>query len=260
MSKAIFFDIDGTLWDFHKVIPESTKTAIQRLKKNGHLVFISSGRTRCFIHDENLLALGFNGLLCGCGTHIEYKGETIFDRELSTEEVNAALEVFDRHGMVTLMEGSKNFYTRFQELEKDQYGKYLLETEKDIILELEDYRNDWHAGKFTVVENGADMEAVKKDLEGNFDVIVHDVHVAEVLPTGYSKASGITHVCEMLGIDRKDTYAFGDSANDLEMLNIVNTGIVMGNGTKIAKAHADYITDDIHEDGIYNACVHFGLI
>ncbi len=260
MRKAVFFDIDGTLWDIHKHIPESTKEAIQRLKENGHLVFISSGRTRCFIHDENLLNIGFNGLLCGCGTHIEYDDQVIFDRELSNEEVVKAMEVFDRHGMVTLMEGSDCFYTRKEQLASDAYGNYLLDTEGDRILELEEHRNDWHAGKFTVVENGADMQKVEDELETDFSVIIHDLHVAEILPAGYSKASGILHVCELLNIDIKDTYAFGDSANDIEMLKAVNTGIVMGNGTDAAKKYADYITDDLHEDGIFNACRHFNLI
>ena len=34
----------------------------------------------------------------------------------------------------------------------------------------------------------------------------------------------------------------------------------MGNGTPEVKAVADYVTTDIHEDGIYNGLKHFGLI
>lgn len=42
-TKAIFFDIDGTLWDEKFQIPESTKKAFEMLKNNGHLTFICSG-------------------------------------------------------------------------------------------------------------------------------------------------------------------------------------------------------------------------
>ena len=40
MSKTVFFDIDGTIWDDDMVIPESTIEAVATLKENGHLAFI----------------------------------------------------------------------------------------------------------------------------------------------------------------------------------------------------------------------------
>lgn len=77
---------------------------------------------------------------------------------------------------------------------------------------------------------------------------------------GYSKATGIAQMCRLAGVRREDTYAFGDSANDLEMLSFVAHGIAMGNGTKEAKEAAEYVTTDIEEDGIYNGLLHYGLI
>ena len=71
MPKAIFFDIDGTLWDREQRIPESVKKALERLKENSHLFFICSGRTRSFIPDRELMPLGFDGILAGCGTYGE---------------------------------------------------------------------------------------------------------------------------------------------------------------------------------------------
>ena len=65
---------------------------------------------------------------------------------------------------------------------------------------------------------------------------------------------------EYLGINKEDTYAIGDSINDLEMLQCVGHGIAMGNATQVAKDVAEYVTTDIHEDGIYNALKHYGLI
>ena len=67
MSKAVFFDIDGTLWDFHNVIPESTVRAIRALRANGHYAFICSGRARAYITHPDLFAIGFDGLVAACG-------------------------------------------------------------------------------------------------------------------------------------------------------------------------------------------------
>ena len=67
-------------------------------------------------------------------------------------------------------------------------------------------------------------------------------------------------MCEALGIDRADTFAVGDSVNDLAMLEYAGVGIAMGNGSTEAKAAADYVTADLQDDGIYRAMLHFKLI
>lgn len=44
--KLIFFDIDGTIYDHDKHIPDSARNAVKALKEAGHHVFIASGRPR----------------------------------------------------------------------------------------------------------------------------------------------------------------------------------------------------------------------
>jgi hydroxymethylpyrimidine pyrophosphatase-like HAD family hydrolase len=92
-------------------------------------------------------------------------------------------------------------------------------------------------------------------------MIVHEPDgILEIGQAGHSKASGIERLCASLGIAKEDTYAFGDSANDVEMLEFVAHGIAMGNGTDVAKNAAEFITTDIHKDGIWNGLKHYGLI
>ena len=52
----------------------------------------------------------------------------------------------------------------------------------------------------------------------------------DIIPNGGSKAKGIEKYIEKLGFNRDQVYAFGDGLNDLEMIEAVGTGIVMGNG------------------------------
>lgn len=65
---------------------------------------------------------------------------------------------------------------------------------------------------------------------------------------------------ERLGFELKDVYAFGDGLNDLEMLKAVGTSVAMGNGVPEAKEHADYITTDVAENGIWNGLKELQLI
>ena len=87
MGKALFFDIDGTIWDGKEQIPGSTWEAFQRMKEQGHLLFISSGRTRVYIPDDALMPLGFDGILAGCGTYGELDGKVMFSHKIALEEI-----------------------------------------------------------------------------------------------------------------------------------------------------------------------------
>ena len=68
--KIAFFDIDGTLTsEIDGSIPQSTKNSIRIARRNGHLMFINTGR--CMQNVESrFLEIGFDGIISGCGTNI----------------------------------------------------------------------------------------------------------------------------------------------------------------------------------------------
>ncbi len=75
-----------------------------------------------------------------------------------------------------------------------------------------------------------------------------------------TKAHAIDCLLKYLGISIEDTIAFGDAKIDIPMLEYCNIGVAMGSGGEEIKAMADYVTDDVDNDGLYKAFVHFGLI
>jgi len=90
--------------------------------------------------------------------------------------------------------------------------------------------------------------------------IISMENVVEFVPKGTSKATGIKWLCNHLDIPLDETYAIGDSVNDLEMLESVGHGIAMGNSMPPVKEIAEYVTSDISDDGVKNALKHYGLI
>ena len=58
----------------------------------------------------------------------------------------------------------------------------------------------------------------------------------------------------------KDTISFGDAKVDLSVFECCGFNVAMGNGGKEIKEAADYITDDVNEDGLYNAFKYLKLI
>ena len=121
--------------------------------------------------------------------------------------------------------------------------------------------NEIVANKFSALANEkTNYPAVEAALSDRFDFMDHGDGIIEAVPKGTSKATGIAWLCEHLNIEKDDTYALGDSINDLEMLAFAGHSIAMGNASASAKEVAEYVTDHIHEDGVYNALKHYGLI
>ena len=82
----------------------------------------------------------------------------------------------------------------------------------------------------------------------------------ECVAKGCSKASGVEMLLSHLGARREETFAFGDSTNDVSMFRAVGHGICMGDGMEEAKAHAEFVTADLLDDGIEKGLRHYGLI
>ncbi len=258
--SLLFFDIDGTLWDRHCVIPESTKMALQLLKQKGHKIFLCSGRPRLTIRGEELFAQGFDGIISGCGTLIEYEDKALLCKNIDRPLLERSVALFYEYDMPMVMEGHHRLFMDADIISKDDYGRFLLETFKDCTEPIRDNAERWQAGKFSVLIGGTKYRELIALLKEEYEFLVHGEIVMEVVPKGYSKATAIAFLCEYLNVPVEDTFAFGDGAYDIDMLDFVGCGIVMGNGTDAAKAHADYVTDDLHADGIYNACKKFDLI
>ncbi|MCI5501534.1 MAG: HAD family hydrolase, partial [Lachnospiraceae bacterium] len=115
--------------------------------------------------------------------------------------------------------------------------------------------------KFCVcLKKESDFKSFRKKYSQKLTFIDRGDDFWEIVPLGCSKASGMKYLMDYFKIPVEDTFAIGDSSNDLPMLEFAGTGIAMGNSSDIVFKHADYITDDILEDGIYNAMKHFKLI
>ena len=77
---------------------------------------------------------------------------------------------------------------------------------------------------------------------------------------GVDKGTGIEAALAHLGRGRKDTFAFGDSENDLPMRGAVETFVAMGNALENVREVADYVTGTAAEEGVPAALERFGLI
>lgn len=249
--KAIFFDIDGTLMEMQKGIddiPEAAKQEIRRIQQLGHKVFIASGRPSCFI-SKQLLSFGFDGFVLCNGAHVK-----IDDQEFKVP--------LDQEMLIRLIERLKQ--NEFQYIIQTSTYGYIKENCTDMFafydkcnINYDDIKTDFVLEE--ILPDTMKLEVWIKDDEEKVGRVVgeefaYDCHgtgsTFEVYSKSVSKANGIKKVLEYLQIDNKDSYAFGDGTNDLQMFETVGTAIAMGNAEEIVKQHADLVTDRIENDGV----------
>lgn len=262
MSKYVFFDIDGTLWDENMIVPESTKVAIKKLQENGHKAFVCTGRAMGNVNDPQFEEIGFDGFIAACGNHVEMDGKVLYERNMSYEDVKVIYDESRQHQLPIIYEGSKYQWMDREGFEGDSYIAYIVENLKDAAKFLDDCDlKEIEANKFSALVNeNTNYSAVEEALADRFDFMDHGDGIIEAVPKGTSKATGIAWLCEHLDISKEDTYALGDSINDLEMLSFAGHSIAMGNASQVAKDAAEYVTSHIHEDGIFHALKHYNLI
>lgn len=278
-GKLVFFDVDGTLWDEKRVIPQSTCEAFKKLRQNGHRTFICSGRAKGNICMPSLLELKFDGIIAACGAYAEVDGQIIYNRLVEREVVIRTVEAIRKYNLPSVLEGPVKHWVSDWGFEEDDYVHNLFEVMGDKAIVLKGCPSDIEMNKFAAdVLVMTDYAKLKEELSDYYRFIEHgltpDLYinrndaddprrirgVIEAVPRDVDKGNGIRRVCEYLGVDLRDTYAFGDSVNDLEMFSAVGHSICMGNGSEKAKAAAEWVTESLHENGLYNALEKYGLL
>lgn len=263
MKKAVFFDIDGTLVadDGTSVFPKSAIDAIRNLRKNGHYAFINTGRTMMNI-EERIRSVGFDGYVCGCGTYIQMGDDVIFYRTVAEDICRKTAELVRLCNMNPLYERADKFFID-TECRTTSFYENLVDGFKKAGMNMSYTANDSDFGfdKFVCwYDESSNLDMFKRKIARDFDFIDRGYGFCELTPKGFSKAEGIKTVCKKLDLQIDDTYAVGDSLNDLEMLMASGHGIAMGNGREELFEHAEFVTTKVLDGGIETALKHFKLI
>lgn len=260
--KIVFFDIDGTLITerTHR-LPESAVQAVLQARKNGHLMFINTGRTRYSI-DPRLINLGFDGFVCGCGTNVFIGEKELFHREFSHEKGQEIIELARDCRVDILLEARDGVYFDWEHMVsrpcREQYGRF-----RDRGLEPRDWESapDMPFDKFvTWTRPDTDLQRFIRELSGDFAYIDRG-QLSEFVPNGYTKATGLQAVLDAYGLPLAAAYAIGDGNNDRPMLDYVPGSIAMGNCRPASlRQCVSFVTKDIEADGIRYALQHIGVI
>ncbi|GFZ29965.1 haloacid dehalogenase [Clostridium zeae] len=264
-NKITFLDIDGTLVDVPSGMIEPAQSTIEALKKfreNGNYTVVATARSAV---PNTISKLDFDGYIFCNGNYIVFKDEVLHDNYFSIEDIQYIMDLSDKCDAQYLLSGHHGVWC-------SDLDHPLCVKQRELFLGGPDKPKDsieiWkiedvHANMGTILfKSEKDMTEFKEKLPTNW--VVHAYVEANIrldihLP-GFSKGSAVEFLFKRLGIDKEDTFAFGDAQNDIEMLKLVKHGIAMGNGTDEIKSIAYYVTDKVDKDGIANALKKFRAI
>lgn len=261
-KSALFFDIDGTIISEHtKGIPESAIKALHMARKNGHHIFVNTGRTVCSVPGM-VKQIGFDGFLCGCGCYIVYRDKVLMEHAIPEERGYLYIDKMKEYQIEGFLEGTEDNYfseriSRCEEIESVKRYMASLGLGVEKTMEKKDFRYD----KILIRVDD------KCEKEKFFEVIAEDLipidrtgGVYECIQKQYSKATAIEYMRRYLNLEMDQIYVFGDSSNDLAMFEYADHAVAMGEHDPVLEPYAEYITDTVENDGLYKAMEHYGLI
>lgn len=284
-KKYIFFDIDGTLLNSDAQVSNSTKTALKKAQEKGHEIFICTGRVRHIV-PKVLLNLNFDGIIAGTGSYIEYKGNVIFEKYFSKEQIISTLSFLRKNDIANVMsaenecvmgtEDARFFIDLFSngKLSFDDLSS-ISDAESPFLDSLEPLIiDDTFENYYTKYSNVTDFIYAKSpftvsEMRKYLDKSIHvekasfknpDEYSGEITLNDCNKGKAILFFLDYIGANKKDSISIGDGFNDVDMLDATSLSIAMGNSPDKIKQMADHVTDSIDRDGIYNALKYFNII
>lgn len=254
--KLIAIDLDGTTLNDTQEITRETVETISALRKRGHVVSIVTGRPyRNSSHYYQQLKMStpivnFNGAWCHNPTDKQwaYGYHKRLDRDLAVSMLSlkefSDLQFIAAETMANVyIKGDYVPYPGFidhgSDINKTLSAETLLEDPTSLEL-------------FTgTAETQPVLEEKVIETFGNAVEVRTwggDAPCLEVVAAGVQKAMGVEQIANHYGIKREDILAFGDQANDYEMIQYAGHGVVMQNGINDLKDIANDLTEKTNQE------------
>ncbi len=260
--KLIAIDLDGTTLNNDSILTPETEATLRKLKEQGHIVTIATGRPfRTSYQYYNQLQLdtpivNFNGAWC----HHPSDNEWEFGYHKSLErEVALSFLPLNEFPVVRLLSAESKDNVYVDRLGEETYSNGpSIENFKARAFTAEKLKeNPTAVNVFTHFEKNLPyiQEQILDDYNDTIEIRTWGgvSPALEIVSKGIQKAMGIEQIAKSYNISRENIIAFGDEANDYEMIQYAGHGVVMKNGVNSLKEISDDITAySNHQNGLSN--------
>lgn len=270
--KLVMSDVDGTLINDNHKVSEQTKITVQKLINSGIEFGIATGRNyegaldivkQLDLDPKTIPIISLNGLHVD-HPELEYHFK---DKTIDYETCKIIGDIGRKYYMGVLYFFKDKAYSQMDDLSLKDY-EYSKGTDRmhffedghqiERIESIEDishvFTPDHEVLKIVFIQDNDYTELIKERISSNFpedfDLLMVADGWAEIMPKSVNKGKAILEYANFRGLDSSEILAFGDSDNDLTMINSVGKGIAMKNARNSLKVLANDITDTNNNDGV----------
>lgn len=257
--KLVATDMDLTLLADDKSMPAGVDERIDALAKNGVLFCAASGRPALALresfpaHHQDMALVADNGASVYLRDELVYRD--LIDRDLYHEVL----------ALATATEGSVPVLCAFDDayvLERDRCHEDVVSIYYRSITYVDSFEElDVDSNKVSIYFPGWDSK--QKNDEVYSPAFASRLYLTcagnewlDFMNIGVDKGSGIRHLAQHLGIDLSDIAAFGDTYNDIPMLDIVGHSYVMANAAEHMHDHGKFLAPSNNEAGVLTVIDH----
>lgn len=253
--KLIAFDLDGTLLDDGKNVPDENLRALEKAKEAGIELVPATGRLYKAVPDFLKDICRYFMLINGAKVYdsredrVVYEAYIPWDLAMQIYSYGDSLDVIYDAYIDDNAYMSQNMWDMFSDYMVD---KNYAVSMKQLRTPVEDLKKKVFDGRCSVqkaqyfFKDLDERDAQLRVLKEKFPRINPTVSLGsniEINIREANKGAGLAAVCRDAGIDIQNAVAFGDGTNDLAMIVAAGTGVCMKNGASECRDAADIVTE-----------------
>lgn len=261
--QVVFCDLDDTLLDICHRVPTRTASVVRRLQATGVRFAPATGRTVAALHELFGDLLPEIDYVAGNGTDVMARGSVIYH------------EPYPRQDAQFLFEAIKASPTRYGFVAFDERGSHLAAPEADFVrAHIETLRDapvcaddQLFAGSdlgkvgIVAVDGAPDALAELETIaNGRFTFAPTGPHWIDVLVRDIDKAQGIARFLNHLGLTPDEALAFGDSMNDLAMMQALPHTVAVSNAMPAIIEACAYTIGSNRDEAVLDCLDHLSCL
>ncbi len=261
----VISDIDGTLLKAGQPVPERNVRAINDFIARGGRFTVCTGRgswsARAF---TSLIGLREPAIICNGTCIFDYsRMETLYAHPLPSDAARVVKEVLKAFPGVCaeIVREPEVFLANPTETGRRHVAHRNLPF---TVKEVEEMGGGWNKAVFLCDEASiGPLHGFLSDLMEENEEMDHlwvNVHIAELVPKGFSKANGVAKLCELTGADPGKVIALGDYYNDLELFRAAAFSVAVGDAPEEVRNAADMVTGRCLDGGVADVLESFEQI
>ncbi|CUH96185.1 hypothetical protein P22_2274 [Propionispora sp. 2/2-37] len=256
--KLVALDLDGTLLDSAKRLPESTAEYISHISGQGIKVVLASSRMppgalpvyRQLGLRTPMIALG------GSYVFIPSSDEIIYDQPMSLNDYHYAVRLLEQHQTYFKVYGRNFFYTR----EMDERTRNFSQThhspgrsmEGKSLTAMPESAYNLFALEITDELLQLYLSEFKKNCP-QLQVFTEGKNGLGLVDKRAGKENALIAIGAYYGIKMTNILTIGNESNDVKMIQCAGIGLAMANGCKEIKEAADAVIGDNDHLGVETA-------